>query len=336
MRLPLTKKLIFCGVTLALLLSAAELAAYLLGRHADLDIRYRENEEFCRLGRVPTFVRRGSQMVRRPLLGRMLRRERFAASRAPGSIRFFCFGGSSTHGYTLTNGVEQHVSQHFPKLLGDHLRRTHPRREVEAINLGAPGMVSSQVLLLARQMVRWSPDFVVFYMGHNEANPISQQLAREAPRPLGMIRQRWHTYGWLLNLTELAAGRLGLFELQPAELEVSRTQGRFKHNLLQAIALFQRAGVKVYVCTIVGRAQLRPRTAQSPEQTTNTLIRQAARESGAVLVELEALFRRELRADRAQPMDRLLSDNVHPTRLGYRLIAAEISRVVSAQFKGGS
>ena len=72
--------------------------------------------------------------------------------------RIFVLGGSTTHGYR--------VEKPFGMLLQDQLSRDG--RSVEVINAGYPAYGSHRVLAIARRAVKFQPDLLVVYMGHNE------------------------------------------------------------------------------------------------------------------------------------------------------------------------
>lgn len=74
------------------------------------------------------------------------------------TLRVFVLGGSTTHGYR--------VEKPFGMLLQEQLSRDG--REVEVINAGYPAYGSHRVLEIARRAVKFQPDLLVVYMGHNE------------------------------------------------------------------------------------------------------------------------------------------------------------------------
>jgi lysophospholipase L1-like esterase len=86
----------------------------------------------------------------------------FRAVKAPGTIRIFALGASSTLGYPyMVNGS-------FPSMLRDRLRERMPGRTVEMVNLGVTAVTSHTVLDFAVRSLDEDPDLIIVYAGHNE------------------------------------------------------------------------------------------------------------------------------------------------------------------------
>jgi lysophospholipase L1-like esterase len=80
----------------------------------------------------------------------------------PQAINILCVGDSHTWGA----GVEAH--QNYPAQLETTLARRYPDRDVNAINLGLPGVNSSYVVArLEAQILRYRPDLVIVWVGTN-------------------------------------------------------------------------------------------------------------------------------------------------------------------------
>ncbi len=86
----------------------------------------------------------------------------FRATKAPGTIRIFTLGASTTLGYPyMMNGS-------FPAILRDRLRERFPGRTIEVVNLGVTAVTSHTVLDFGRWCLDQEPDLLVVYAGHNE------------------------------------------------------------------------------------------------------------------------------------------------------------------------
>lgn len=86
----------------------------------------------------------------------------FAVHKPAGTWRIFALGGSTTEGQPYGNAAS------FPFRLGEELRRRHPERRFEVINLGIRGRGSSRVLQVLREVIHYDPDLIVVYTGQNE------------------------------------------------------------------------------------------------------------------------------------------------------------------------
>lgn len=86
----------------------------------------------------------------------------FHARKAARTRRLFCLGGSATFGFPYDD------AHSFCRLLERALQKAHPEAPVEVINCGGMSYGSRRILNLAREVIRYQPDGLVVYMGHNE------------------------------------------------------------------------------------------------------------------------------------------------------------------------
>ena len=86
----------------------------------------------------------------------------FRREKVPGMLRIFCLGGSSMF------GTPYQMTANIPGILRKQLRYAYPGTEIEVVNFGASAINSNVILDLSRELVRYRPDLVVLYMGHNE------------------------------------------------------------------------------------------------------------------------------------------------------------------------
>jgi len=88
--------------------------------------------------------------------------ETFDHPKKEGIIRIFCLGGSTMAGYPYSyNGA-------LPSLIRDALIQRNESRRVEVINCAMPAVGSYTVRDLCRHILRYEPDVIVVYTGHNE------------------------------------------------------------------------------------------------------------------------------------------------------------------------
>lgn len=86
----------------------------------------------------------------------------FSPTKAPGTVRIFCFGGSSTYGRPYR------AETAFPKWLEVNLQLRDPQHRYEVINAGGISYASHRVVHLVQEALRYAPDLLVVYCGHNE------------------------------------------------------------------------------------------------------------------------------------------------------------------------
>jgi tetratricopeptide (TPR) repeat protein len=88
--------------------------------------------------------------------------EDFAVNKPDSTYRIFCLGASTTVGYPYWyNGS-------FPSLLRNRLQILFPKKSLEIINLGLTATNSNTVIDIAGELVKYQPNLIVLYDGHNE------------------------------------------------------------------------------------------------------------------------------------------------------------------------
>lgn len=86
----------------------------------------------------------------------------FTANKSDNTFRIFCLGGSTTAGFPYEMTVP------FPQQLKFQLQQNHPDLQFEVINMGLSAINSFTVLDWIPDIVKYSPDLIIIYMGHNE------------------------------------------------------------------------------------------------------------------------------------------------------------------------
>lgn len=103
--------------------------------------------------------------------------ERLPEAKAPGEVRVFVLGESSVWGAPLDTAAA------MPAMLLDHLRSKSPGRRITVVNMGRPGSISANVYYYLLFIRRYSPDFIVFYMGMNDSETLGGEQCLLATRP---------------------------------------------------------------------------------------------------------------------------------------------------------
>lgn len=86
----------------------------------------------------------------------------FSAAKPHDTLRIFAFGGSTTYGHPFDWRTS------FPRWLEDLVNATDPDRKCEAINAGGISYASYRIIPLIREVLRYQPDLVIVFTGHNE------------------------------------------------------------------------------------------------------------------------------------------------------------------------
>ncbi|MBZ0273585.1 SGNH/GDSL hydrolase family protein [bacterium] len=84
----------------------------------------------------------------------------------PGEVRIVALGSSSTEGFEIDE--DKNV---WPGRLETILRARDRKRKARVLNAGVPGTTTFRMMLnLRHELVRYSPDIVILYAGHNDAH----------------------------------------------------------------------------------------------------------------------------------------------------------------------
>ena len=86
----------------------------------------------------------------------------FRVPKPQGTVRVFCFGGSTTYGHPFDGRTA------FPRWLQDLLKASSPENDFEVINAGGISYASYRIVPLIKETLQYQPDVMVIYTGHNE------------------------------------------------------------------------------------------------------------------------------------------------------------------------
>lgn len=189
----------------------------------------------------------------------------FSKKKATGALRIFVLGESTTIGYPyMHNGA-------FPRLLKYRMMRERPDLNIEMINLSLTAVNSFTTLNFAKQLIDYSPDAVLLYVGHNEyygaMGAGSDQVLGQYPAWQKMILSlrrlrlwQWlsSVYYWVGSRQATAADSETLMSTMAAgQLVVKGSpiyqQGilRYSHNLNALCDLLKDNGVPVFIGNLV-------------------------------------------------------------------------------------
>jgi len=188
----------------------------------------------------------------------------FPREKAPGTIRVFCLGGSTTFGRPYADGTS------YAGWLRETLPAADTNRHWEVINAGGISYASYRIAVLMEELIRYAPDVFIIYTGHNEfLEARTYGRSGEDLRPMASLRAlagrtRMYTLAkeWIgdpLGKADAAeVGALLSSEVQtrldqsvgPADyhramLQREETLAHFRFNLNRMITLAEGAGAKV-------------------------------------------------------------------------------------------
>lgn len=217
------------------------------------------------------------------------------------------------------------VGESVARRLGDEsvreaFQQAFPNKTVRAVNAGMGTYASAQWSGVADEAARLSPDFVVLMTGHNEGmrpDRLWYPLYR-----LNLVLRR----SWLWRLAQDALPR--------PRPDPAAQERRFESRLRDAVRAVHARSAEAVLCTLPVNRAWPPRAAgDPPDQTTperNEAVRRIAREEGAILADVDALFAR--RAPGGGPGWEAFGDGVHPRPALHALISRALARAAA----GGS
>jgi tetratricopeptide (TPR) repeat protein len=191
----------------------------------------------------------------------------FRSAKPDNGLRIFILGGSSAYGFPWG------ARQAFGRFLAEALAASRPERAVEVVNAAAMSYGSHRLRILAREVLRYEPDLLVVYGGHNEfvERRFYRDAAGQAPMAdrVKIVLYRWRLYS---ALARLYAGARATNEPPDTEgkdvgellgIDVSREHAvdvgdderavalrRFRENLDAILRMADETGVATLLCTV--------------------------------------------------------------------------------------
>lgn len=217
-------------------------------------------------GMVPVFQRNSTGAAytsSRPANEKTFNAQTFLADKPADGFRAFVLGGSSAYGFPWGEQAA------FSSILEAALQAEHPGRTIEVINASGISYASHRLRILARELLRYQPDVLIIYSGHNEfVEKNFYRSLRRRTESLGRVQHllyRSHLYGALHGLlgrltnreehwTASADGLLQLNVRRDSDQGVDAAERRrlevfFADNLTAILHMAASQGVQVLVCT---------------------------------------------------------------------------------------
>ena len=162
--LPVWKKLLFALVVCLGFFLLVELVLALAGVRPVL---YERDPYVGFSSQIPLFVHDAESSDPNALVTarnkqRIFNVQKFSAKKAPGTMRVFCLGGSTTYGHPYDDKTS------YCGWLRSMLPRADPSRRWEFINCGGISYASYREALLMEELIQYQPDLFIVLSGHNE------------------------------------------------------------------------------------------------------------------------------------------------------------------------
>lgn len=232
---------------------------------------------FVPVPEAPGFLRANRDVVRRFMVDERdtpnlwIRPVYFPRDKAPGTFRIFVQGESTTEGYPYGFGASP------AGMLQQRLQRTFPGRRIEVVTTAMSAVNTYTLLDFSDEILEQQPDAVVIYVGHNEyvgLLGVGSGFSAGRSRPLVLAFLR------LKDARILQLGRRALAALRPerprprgrtlmativAEKQIPygsplyrRGLAQYRANLRALLARYRRAGVPVFLGTVVSNERDQP------------------------------------------------------------------------------
>ncbi|HEY4289774.1 MAG TPA: hypothetical protein VGN00_21885 [Puia sp.] len=202
-------------------------------------------------------------------------REPFRKVKGPDVFRVFVLGESTTIGYPYFHNGS------FHRWLLYRLMSEHPGKKIEMVNVSLTAVNSYTVLGFSKEVVRFQPDAVLIYTGHNEYYGAlgvgSTNRIGGSPRLVNFLL-RLREYKVVQLMTRMIGGVARVFssdrsksgktrmELMVADQQIGYGSSQFfwgidqfRENMDQALGVLSRAHVPVFFSNLVSNEKdLRP------------------------------------------------------------------------------
>ena len=179
------------------------------------------------------------------------------------------------------------------------LQRTFADREIEVINTALTAVNSYTLLDFADEIVTQRPDAIIIYAGHNEyygvlgvgssqavgtfRGVVSTYVAVRRLRIVQLIRSAYHGVRKLVGASSASSRTPTLMEQMVREREIpygsalyERGVRQFQRNLHTLLERYQRAGIPVFIGTLVSNERHEPPFISKPHPGTDDEAWQAA------------------------------------------------------------
>lgn len=215
----------------------------------------------------------------------------FRATKSANTYRVFVQGASTTAGFPYYHGGA------FSRMLEQRLQATFLDREIEVINVALDATNSHTLLDIAPEILAQDPDAILIYAGHNEYyGVLGVASAESASRSVAVVRaylalRRLRT----AQLLEATIDRIAvllwrvtdrappskrtLMEYLAGEHTVSWGSPLFRagarqldRNLGDLLELYARAGVPVFIATLVSNERHQPPFVSRPAEGVDTTL----------------------------------------------------------------
>lgn len=232
---------------------------------------------FVPVADAPGFLRTNREVVRRFMVDERdtpnlwIRPVFFRRHKAPGTFRVFVQGESTTEGYPYGYGASP------AGMLQQRLQRTFPERKIEVVTTAMSAVNTYTLLDFSGEILRQAPDAVVIYVGHNEyvgLLGVASGFSAGRRRPLVL------SFLWLKDMRLLQLARRVLAASRPerphrrdrtlmativAEQRIPygsslyrRGLEQYRANLRALLRRYRRAGVPVFIATVVSNERDQP------------------------------------------------------------------------------
>jgi len=201
--------------------------------------------------------------------------EPFRKVKEAGTMRIFVLGESTTVGYPYFHNGS------FHRWLQWRLMHDHPDRKIEMVNVSLTAVNSYTVAGFAQEVVRYEPDAVLIYAGHNEYyGALGVGSTERLGSSPGMVRFLLWTrrsrvvqlmgkvMGWIGRQAGAGSSKGGKTRMEVMAGDQQIVYGsrefykgidQFRENMDRTLGIFQRAGVPVYLSNLVcNEKDLRP------------------------------------------------------------------------------
>lgn len=205
----------------------------------------------------------------------------FPVKKAAGTIRGFVVGGSTAQGYPYAS------NQSFSAFLERSINDGNHGNAAEVINMGYSAMSSYYVADVAKKLLKYEPDFLLIYAGHNEYyGTISAMSGRSHGGRKNYLSLKefrlFQLFDKLLHFEKKSSGGKTLMDRQFAgaafiqdESKDAETAKNFISNINETVKLYEKKNIPVIIFEPVSNIFDMPPFAGNDDEKYRSLIEES-------------------------------------------------------------
>ncbi len=175
----------------------------------------------------------------------------FLVKKPDNYLRGFVLGESSVQGFPFQSLFS------FPNMTEIVLKNSVNKKHIELINMGFTGVSSFYIADAAKKLLKYDPDFIVIYAGHNEYYGTYSQTTggNYFTKNLSLFLKEFRVYQWISSLIPsenisnktLMSKRFNNLKILPDPSIDKSVAGQFVANIGRIVKIYSKRKIPVFI-----------------------------------------------------------------------------------------